>query len=158
MVETESMGHCRVSAFRGGLVLTSVESGSGCYNCVAENVTESTTSNAWHFVVNLIYLHISCATAQTNQWAESWNHFLRPSSNWYQEVRIEKNHSFRSIWMWPLEKQFFFFWLFAFLIRELLKIRRKSQWVRATTLAELLLAVPFGVLQGTSLLLKLAWI
>lgn len=74
----------RVSAFRGVLVLTSVESGSGCYNRVAENITEPAISNAWHFVVNLIYLHISCATVQTNQWAESWNHFLRPSSNWYQ--------------------------------------------------------------------------
>lgn len=82
MVARESMGHCRVSAFREGLVLTSIE--PGCYNRVAENITEPAISSAWHFVVNLIYLHISCATVQTNQWAESRNHFLRPSSNWYQ--------------------------------------------------------------------------
>lgn len=71
MVERECMGHCRVSAFRGALVLTSTESGPGCYNRVAENITDPAISNAWHFVVNLIYLHISCATVQTNQWAES---------------------------------------------------------------------------------------
>lgn len=70
--------------FQRGFGAAFLESGFGCYYHVAENITEPVISNAWHFVVNLIYLHISCATVQTNQWAESRKHFLRPSSNWYQ--------------------------------------------------------------------------
>lgn len=72
----------------GVLVLTAVELGSGSRNCIAENITETSISNAWHFVINSIYLHIylhiSSTTVQANWWAESWNHFLKQSSSWYQ--------------------------------------------------------------------------
>lgn len=81
---TESPWALQGVCFQRGFSADCLESGSGCYNHVAENITEPAISNAWHFVVNLIYLHISCATVQTNQWAEYRNHFLRPSSNWYQ--------------------------------------------------------------------------
>lgn len=79
-------------------MLPSLESGSGCYSRVAENITEPAISNAWHFVVNLIYLHISCATVQTNQWAESPETIFSgqvPIDT--KGVRIESNHLFRSI-------------------------------------------------------------
>lgn len=80
-------------------MLTSVELGSGSHNCIAENITETgiqAFSNAWRFVIKLIYLPISCTTVQTNQWQSPETIFSGKIPVDTKEVGIENNCLFRS--------------------------------------------------------------